>query len=158
MALPIGYQKNEVDYFGLSRTPDIDEVIDSENAKTEPDTYDKFVGVDVMLPNSADQKLMSRVKRKVISDDRNEASYYNPLKGHSIYEVVFPDGTTDEVVANLIAECMMSECDAEGRQHRMLREISDHRKDANALNVADCSYRTRADNPVTSVLPRAGSC
>ena len=30
----------------------------------------------------------------------------------------------------------------------MLREISDHRKDVNALNVADGSYRTRAGNPV----------
>ena len=30
----------------------------------------------------------------------------------------------------------------------MLREISDHRKDVNALNVADGSYRTRAENPV----------
>ena len=57
----------------------------------------------MILPNSADQKLMARVKKKVFSDDRNEASYYNPLKGHSIYEVVFPDGTTDEGVANLTA-------------------------------------------------------
>jgi len=63
VALPIGYQENEGNYFGLSRTPDI--------------------------------------------DDRNEASYYNPLKDHSIYEVVFPDGTTDEVEANLIAKCMV---------------------------------------------------
>ena len=51
--------------------PDIDEVIDSENARAEVDTYDKYVGVDVMLPNSADQKLIARVKRKVMSDDKN---------------------------------------------------------------------------------------
>jgi len=84
-----------------------------------------------------------------MSDDKNEASYYNPLKDHSIYKIVFPDGATDEVEANLIAECMVSECDPEGRQHRMMREISDHRKNANALNVADGSYRTRAGNPVS---------
>ena len=74
-----------------------------------------------------------------VSDDRNEASYYNPLKDHSIYEIVFPDGTTDEVEANLIAECMVSECDQEGRQYRMLKEISDHRKDDTALNVEMCT-------------------
>jgi len=54
----------------------------------------------------------------------------------------------EEVEANLIAECMVSECDPEGRQYRMLREISDHRKDNTALNVTDGSYRTRAGNLV----------
>jgi len=44
--------------------PDIDEMINSENAKAEADSYDRFVGVDVILPNSADQKLMARVRRK----------------------------------------------------------------------------------------------
>jgi len=33
VALPIGYQESEGEYFGLSRTPDIDEVIDKENAR-----------------------------------------------------------------------------------------------------------------------------
>jgi len=92
--------------------------------------------------------LMAKVKKSVKSDDRNDPKFYNPLRDHSVYEVEFPDGTTDDVEANLIAECMVSECDPEGRQYPMLREISDHRKDNTALNVADGSYRTRAGNPV----------
>jgi len=123
VALPIGYQENEGDYFGLSRTPDIDEVIDIENARTEADSYDKFIGAEVKFPNRGDLMLMAKVKRKVKSDDKNDASFYNPLRNHSIYEIEFPDGTTEEVEANLIAECMVSECDPEGRQYRMLREM-----------------------------------
>jgi len=111
VALSIGYQEEEGEYFGLEDMSDIDEMIDSEDA-------------------------------------RAEAGFYNPLKDHRTYEVVFPDGTTDEVEENLIAESMVSEYDPEGQQYRMLREISDHRKDVNALNVADGSYRTRAGNPV----------
>ena len=61
VVLPIGYQENEGGYFGLENMPDIDEVIESENARVEAGSYDKFVGVDVILPNSADQKLMARV-------------------------------------------------------------------------------------------------
>jgi len=137
VALPVGYEENEGDYFGLPRTPDIDEMIKSEDAKAEADSYDKFIGVDVVLPNSADQKLMARVRKKISSDDRNEPNYYNPLRDHSKYEIVFPDGTTDEVEANIIAESMVSECDPEGRQYKLLKEISDHRKDNTALNVAD---------------------
>jgi len=148
VALPIGHQENEGGYFGLENMPDIDEVIESENARVDADSYDKFVGVDVILPNSADQKLMARVRRKVKSDNRNDVKFYNTLKDHSVYEVVIPDVTIDEVEANLIAECIVSECDPEGRQYRLLREISDHRKNADALNVADGSYRARTGNPV----------
>ncbi len=102
-----------------------------------------------MLPNSADQHLMATVKKKVMSKDRNSSDYYNPIRDHSIYEVEFPDGSTDEVEANVIAESMVAECDPEGRQYRIFNEISDHRKDDTALNVADGSYVTRAGNPVS---------
>jgi len=88
-------------------------MISAENAKTESDSYDKYVGVDVILPNSADQKLMARVKKKIKSDDRNDPRFYNPLLDHSLYEIEFSDGTE----ANLIAECMVSECDPDGRQY-----------------------------------------
>jgi len=147
VALPIGYQENEGEYFGPEDIPDVDEMIDTENARFEADSYDKFVGAEVILPNRGDLTLMAKAKRKVKSDDRNSPSFYNPLRDHSMYEIQFPHGTTDEVKANFIAECMVSECDPEGRQYRMLREISDHRKDSTALNVADSSYRTRAGNP-----------
>jgi len=76
---------------------DIDDIIDSENARAEADSYVKFVGVDVILPNSADQKLMAKVKKKIKSDDRNGTRFYNPLRDHSVYMIEFPDGTTDEV-------------------------------------------------------------
>jgi len=152
--LPLGNEEKEGDYFGLPGMPDIDEMISSENAKAEADSYDKFVGVDVILPNSADQKLMARVRRKIKSDDRNSANYYNPLRDHSVYEIEFPDGTTDEIEANLIAESMVAECDPEGRQYKMLKEISDHQKDSTALNVADGSYITSAGNPVVKKTTR----
>jgi len=146
--LPPGYEEEEDNYFGLPGVPDIDEMINAENAKTESDSYHKYVGVDVILPNSADQKLMAKVKKKVKSNDRNDPRFYNPLRDHSLYEIELPDGTTDEVEANLIAECMVSECDPDGRQYRILKEISDHRKNNTALNVADGSYRTWTGNLV----------
>ena len=34
VALPVGYQVNEGEYFGLEDTPDIDDMIDTENART----------------------------------------------------------------------------------------------------------------------------
>ncbi len=49
---------------------------------------------------------------------------------------------------------MVAECDPEGRQNRMLREISDHQNDNTALNVADGSYFTRAGNTVSKKATR----
>ncbi len=64
------------------------------------------------MPNSADQSLMAKVKRKLKSNDQNDSNYYNPLRNHSRYEVEFPDGTTDKVEANVIAESMVTQRDA----------------------------------------------
>ena len=51
---------------------------------------------------------MQGVRKKISSDDRNEPSYYNPLRDHSTYEIVFLDSTTDEVEANSLH---VSACD-----------------------------------------------
>jgi len=45
------------------------------------------------------------------------------LRDYSVYEIEFPDGTTDEIEANLIAESMVTECDPEGRQYKMLKKF-----------------------------------
>ena len=97
--VPMGYE-DDGDYFGLPKALDIDDVIDSENDRTQSDTYDKYIGAEIVLPNSADQNLMAKVKKKLSSNDKNSPSYYNPLRDHSRYEVQFIDGTTDEVEAN----------------------------------------------------------
>ena len=120
--LPPGYEENG-DYFGLEDAPDIDDIIDNENERTQSDSYDKYIGTEIILPNSADQNLIARVKKKVRSDDKNTPDYYNPIRDHSVYEVQFPDGTTDEVDANMMAESMVAECDPEGRRYQIFKYL-----------------------------------
>jgi len=93
-------------------------------------------------------QIMAQIRTSERHHGVDDPRFYNPLRDHSLYEIEFPDGTTDEIEANLIAECMVSECDPDGRQYRMWKEISDHLKDVSALNVANGSYRTRAGNLV----------
>ena len=107
---------------------DVDEYVKSDNAEVEADTYDKYIGAEVCLPNAADEKLMAKVRKKVVSSDANDGSNYNPILDSSVYEVQFSDGTTDEVAANVIAECMLSQVDSEGHHFQILKEISDHKK------------------------------
>ena len=72
--VPMGYE-DDGDYFGLSEAPDIDEIIDSEDERTQSDSYDKYIGAQIILPNSADQSLMAKVKKKISSNDRNNPNY-----------------------------------------------------------------------------------
>ena len=57
---------------------------------------------------------MAKVKKKVMSNDKDDSDYYNPIRDYSRYEVQFPDGSTDEVETNVIAESMITECNPEG--------------------------------------------
>ena len=70
---------------------------------------------------------MAKVRKKVRSDTQNEGNY-NPMHNASMYEVEFSDGSTEEVSANVIAENILSQVDAEGNHSQILKEISDHKK------------------------------
>ena len=74
VAVPTGHE-DDGDYFGPSGVPDIDDIIDNENERTQSDLYDKNIGAEIVLPNSAGQILMARVKKKVMSNDKNGSDY-----------------------------------------------------------------------------------
>ena len=89
------------------------------------------------LPNSVDEKLMARVRRKISIADGNTNKSYNPILDSSTYKVEFSDGATDEVAANIIAECVLSKDDSEGHHYQILKEILDHKRDGSAIPVSD---------------------
>ena len=74
MAVPTGHE-DDGDYFGPPGVPDIDDIIDNEKERTQSDLYDKNIGAEIVLPNSAGQILMARVKKKVMSNDKNGSDY-----------------------------------------------------------------------------------
>jgi hypothetical protein len=49
------------------------------------------------------------------------------------YDIEYEDGTYDVFVANKIIKDIWSQTDKEGCEHRVLKEICDHRKDATAI-------------------------
>lgn len=121
------------DYYGLDPMPEIDDVVDSSDERAAADTYDKYVGAEVSLPDPKGMSLMAKVMKKVSSADNNESKNYNMLQDHSHYEVQFSDGTTEELTANVIAENMLSDVDSEGYHYQLLSEIVDHKKDGSAI-------------------------
>ena len=61
----------------------------------------------------------------------------NPKMDTREYEVEFIDGTTERYSANIVAENIYSQCDSEGNQYLVLKEIIDHKSDESALRVGD---------------------
>jgi hypothetical protein len=61
----------------------------------------------------------------------------NPLLDTRQYEVEFADGATDVFTANLIAENIYSQIDAEGNSYSIMSEIIDHKSDGMAVRKDD---------------------
>jgi hypothetical protein len=69
----------------------------------------------------------------------------NPLMDTRIYDVQFPDGHTEEFAANTIADNIYSQANAEGNQHLLLKEMTDHKRDGSAI-VADDKWIQHGSN------------
>ena len=151
MEAPIGSGFTDEELGMMLIAMDVDEYVEADNAEMEVDTYDKYIGAEICLPNAADEKLMAKVRRKINNSDANDGKNYNPILDSSTYEVQFSDGTTDEVAANVIAECMFSQVDSEGHHYQILKEISDHKKNWDALSVSE-GFHTRKNS--SQKIPR----
>jgi hypothetical protein len=109
-----------------------------EQAQDAHDTFDQYVGAEVLL-STGDRMMTGKVtgrKRDRDGVPRGMANA-NSILDTRVYTVEFPDGEIGEYAANAIAENMYSQCDSEGKQFRLLEAIVDHRKDGHAVEEAD---------------------
>ena len=110
--------------------PDIDDA--------DPDTYDQYVGAEVLL-QKGDQVQSGRVVGRKRKRDGSlfGSSNVNPILDTRTYEVEFPDGEVAEFSANMIAESMYAQCDVQGNQFLLMAVIIDHEKSSAAVDHAD---------------------
>jgi len=100
----------------------------------EPESYDQYIAAEVRLPKNGEEVIGTVVARKRDQDGNPiGCSHPNPILDTRVYQVDFPDGDSAEYSANLIAECLYSQVDDEGRQYLLMSEIIDHKKTAEAV-------------------------
>ena len=68
------------------------------------------------------------------------------MHGKSLYGFEYPDGTTEQLVANIIAENMLSQVDSEGYHYEILTEVTDHNKDDSDIAKVDGSIKSSIGN------------
>jgi hypothetical protein len=105
-----------------------------EVAEFTTEAYDKFISAEVMLPQG-DILVPAHVVGRKRDQDGNPIGQENanPLLDSRVYEVEFPDGHIEEYAANIIAENIYAEVDAEGNHFLIMDEITGHKADENAI-------------------------
>ncbi len=122
---------------------DVYEPYEPETEKPEvseytPEMYDALITAEVLLPK--DDVL---VPATVIGHKRDAAgnpigtANSNPILDSRVYQVQFHDGDVEDYAANLIAENIYSQVDAEGIRYVLLDEIINHRSDSTAIQIDD---------------------
>jgi hypothetical protein len=99
---------------------------------------DYYMNAHVMLPVGPTEE-RARVLRRKRDSDGNPigVAHRNPVLDTRVYEVQFPDGRTEEVAANVIAQALYSQCDPDGNEFVLLDSIVDWRKDDSAVKLKD---------------------
>jgi hypothetical protein len=94
----------------------------------DPESFDQYISAQIVVPKG-DQHVLGTVigrKHDIHGNPIGKANS-NPIFDTRIYQVQLPDGHVEEFTANVIAECLYSQVDDEGRQYVILDDIIDYK-------------------------------
>ena len=98
-------EPREEGYQGPPDSPEIDEIIYNSYEERSENYYDQYIGAEAVLPDRKGEKLMGKVRKRVRYDDTSTGEVnYNAMHDNDLYEVKYPDGTTEQVAADIISE------------------------------------------------------
>ena len=125
------------------------DVLDQEIAEKAVDNYDPFVRAEVCITDEQGRKIMAGVTKCVKDNEGNNIGIEHPVlfSDQSLYEVSFPNGQTEDMTANVIAENILTKVDSEVHHYQVLKEISNQSKDGSLLKRSDGFIRSSGRNP-----------
>ena len=131
--VPNGIARTEDDYGDMI----IPDTLDADDIND--DMIDKYLNAELIFDVGTGSERRGRVvkRAKGTSGEPIGRAHSYPLFDTREYVIEFTDGTTENYFANVIAECMYAQVDSEGNQYQLLSEITDHRSDNSAIQIAD---------------------
>jgi hypothetical protein len=92
---------------------------------------DFLMNSEVLLPVGNSQEIARVLHQKRNTDGWHVTgtAHHNPALDTHVYEICFPNGRTEELAANVIAEAVYAQCDANGNQYVLMDAIVDYCKD-----------------------------
>ena len=79
---------NEEGYQGPPDSPEKDEIIDNSDEERAANSYDRYIGAEVVIPDRQGEELMGKVRKHFIYDDTSTGrGNYNDMHDKYLYEV-----------------------------------------------------------------------
>ena len=112
-----------------------DYITDAEGQPLHPSSVaDILMNSEVLLPQGEDMWLEKVIRRNIDSDDKVTGDYNNiPTFNTIFYDVHFPDGAIKPYSANLIAENILMQFNADRYHRQSLEGILDNSSDNRAV-------------------------
>jgi hypothetical protein len=134
--------KDHLDFNDLVKISSVtlsnDESINLTDMRYDPDVMDTYITAEVLLPRG-DLLKIGKVVRRLTEENNLPTRKANdtPILDTREYAVEFDDGEQLEYAANVIAENIYVQAEAEGSKYMLMDSIIDHRKDENAVPKKD---------------------
>ena len=136
-----------VDELSPNDIPEADAVDANGKPMTLNSVADVMINCEVLLPQGESSHLAKVVRRTLDSRGRCIGEpHSNPIMNTAVYDVEFPDGTTKAYGANVIAENLLAQCDADGCHSQLLAGIQDHRTDGTQVLMKDRHVTSKRGN------------
>ncbi len=127
--------------------PEADAVDANGKPITTNSIADVLINCEILLPHGESQQLAKVVRRSLDSQGRSIGKYDdNPIMNTAVYDIEFPDGTTKEYGANVIAENILAQCDMDGQHSQFLDCILDHKTDGTQVKRENRHVITKRGN------------
>ena len=105
---------------------------------------DVMIGAEVLLPQGGDQQLAKVIWQAVDKNGTTVGNHtVNPLLNTSLYDVEFPDGAVRRYAANMIAENLLAQCDADGFYTNTMAAVLYHKHDGTSVPMSDKYFTTK---------------
>ena len=138
---------NEEVYQGPPDYPEVDEIMYNIDEERAANSYDQYIGAEVVISDWKCEKLMGEVSKCVKYYYSNICEgNYNATHDKSLYEVYYPYGTMEQLTANILAENMISKVDSEGRHCQVFTEVTDNKKYDSAIVKVDGFINSSSGN------------
>jgi hypothetical protein len=137
------YADNEEDSLQL---PDSNDPVDANGvAIFEKPVTDQMINVELLLPQGEEMKPARVIGRHKDNNGNVKGRYSsNPISNTMLYDVEFDDGTVREYAANVIAENLYEQVDADGYSQSMFDCIVDVRRNQDAIPKENGYVLTRS--------------
>ena len=122
----------------------------------DEEAVDKYLTCELIMDVGSGNERKGRVTKRSRghSGEPIGIAHNNPLFDTREYDVEFTDGSVEKYSANIIAENMYAQVDDEGREHLIMKEIVDHKKDQSAIPISEGKTRSYNGNETPKITTR----